>query len=321
MKNIKYIFNIDKLKVCYSQPREVFDEMLNYRTDQCIKYKDFKLFVTDDGIGTSKNPKGQCTIHANVILPDRTELGEFTFTRTEEEEGYCFFLFANSVLYKESEKDGNGTKMNYMVYLPDIANSLGLTFHNISEVEIACDVNFNAIRKIRALIRNTEQVEMIINRKKVNDGKDIIEKYHEEFSRSRKRLDHTPSIYIKQGKTNGPTLRIYNKSEEIENSSHKDYIDDWNGFDCIFHRLEVVVKNDTFKGWISFVRKMHEEHPEEYPQEWGMKENSFLMLMNPEYRKNLWKYIAEKLLYFRLACKRNRRITLLDIVTGTFKKL
>lgn len=307
-------FNIDKKRQCYNQPTELFEHLAQYRLGDFINFDNFDLLVIDDGRseGSDKYP---VKIKANVILCNKVLLGTFTFNNSAKYDGKCFFEFANSALYLVSGHNMEG-KCNYQAFLPYVSDILGLSLNNYTEVEVALDTNYNPIPWILKLIKNHNEFDMIVNGKKVEDENMIIDGYGEFFERSRKRRKKYPTIYIKQKKENSPCLKTYNKLSEIQdNSSYKKYIEEWNEFTgtCMY-RLEVKFKNEDFKKWQQHVAISG------YPQEWGDSGDSEGLLTTAEYKRLLWQFFADKLIYFRNK-RTGTKITLIDIIEGRLESI
>ena len=172
MRKIKYNFNIDKLRLCYKQPQQLFDLLKCYNNGDYINFEGFSLIIIDSGI-SAESTKEQTKIKANVILEDGTRLGEFSFNDSAKYEGKCFFSVDNHALYKVNGYDSQGNKHNYMAFMGWIEQQLRLEKNNLTEVEIACDINFNPLPQLLKLIRNTNSDDMIVNGKKVDDNERI----------------------------------------------------------------------------------------------------------------------------------------------------
>lgn len=305
-KRIK--FNIDKKRQCYLQPQGLFDEIKQYRQGDFICYDNFKLHVIDDGRsgGSDKEP---VKIKANVIVSSSV-LGEFSFNDSAKYDGKCFFEFSNSALYLVSGYNREG-KCNYQSFLPYVAAELGLILNNHTEVEVACDINFNPLPYILKLVKDCEKFDMFKNGKKVKDADRILDGYIECYERSRKQRRKYPTIYLHQIKNNSPSLKIYDKRKEIqEHSPYKQYIEEWNEFKGRnMYRLEVSLKNEDFRQWQQYVDGLG------VFAEWGSLGDSEGLLQTEEYKCALWNYISNRLIYF-VDKRTGKTVTLLDVVKG-----
>ena len=305
MKALKYNFNIDKLRLCYKQPQQLFDLLKTYNNGDYINFEGFTVVITDNGRPQESN-KVPTKIKADIILDDNTRLGEFSFNDSAKYEGKCFFTVDNHALYKPNGFDSQGNKYNYMAFVDWVEQQLGLDKNNLTESEIALDVNFNPLPQLQRLIRDTTNYDMIVNGKKVDDN-ERINGLGEYFERTRTKRKRYPTIYLTQRKLGSPSIKIYDKASEITEESGKGYISDWNDFNSsIMWRLEVTVKNEDFKAFQERISKNIEE--------WGQIETITELLGMEQFKALLWVYIADRLIYFRN--KHNDEvICLLDIAT------
>lgn len=326
MRAKKGIINIDKLRVSFIQPKELWDELVKH---PIVKSKDPKkqpkhnyvpfgnitFDITDDGRGMYSK-KEPTKIVADVIMCDNTKLGTFAFNNSAKYDGLCFFTFENNALYT-TDTIIHGERSNKMGYLQPIADELGLTINSFTEIELAADINHNPLPIIRKLIKDYDNFDMIVNRKLVTDENRTIEDYAEMFNRSRKKLNRYPTIYIRQAKKDGQKLRIYNKTEEIMEESGKKYVEEWDDFGrSDIYRLEVSVKWENFQKWLDYLQTADhlplewKRHPTETITE--HLERTLWLLQNHDYRMAMWYYCTDKMLYF-VHRRTNTPITLADI--------
>ena len=337
MRAKKGIINIDKLRLSFIQPQELWDEMKKHPIDKTqdpkkqpkhnyVPFGDFTFDITDDGRGKDSE-KEPIKIVADVIMCDNTKLGTFTFNNSAKYDGLCFFTFENKALYT-TDTIIHGEKSNKMGYLQPIADALGLTINSFTEIELSVDINHNPIPIIRKLVKDHENFDMIVNRKAVTNENRTIEDYGEWFNRSRKKLNRYPTIYVKQAKDDGQKLRIYNKSQEISDENHKNYISEWDDFGSSdIYRLEVNVKWENFKKWLVYLQTAEHlpsewkryfcqdpEDPTQSPTEplTDHLERTLWLLQNHDYRIAMWYYCSEKMLYF-VHRATNTPITLAEI--------
>lgn len=305
MKKVKYNFNIDKLRLCYKQPQQLFDMLKCYNNGDYINFEGFSLVITDSG-RCAESTKEPSKIKADVVLQDGTLMGEFVFNNSAKYECKCFFSFENHSLYKVNGYDSQGNKHNYMCYIDWIEQQLGLEKNNLTQCEIACDINFNPLPQLLKLIRNTNSYDMIVNGKKV-DADERINGFGEYFERTRTKRKRYPTIYLSQKKADSPSLKVYDKLAEITEESEKNYIIDWNEFgNYPIWRMEVTVKNQDFKEFQEKISKNIEE--------WGNIESVVVLLSLEQFKALLWVYITERLMYFRNKHS-NEAVSLFDIAT------
>lgn len=305
MRKIKYNFNVDKLRLCYKQPQQLFDLLKGYNNGDYINFDGFSLVITDCCRCVESN-KEPTKIKADVVIDDGTLLGEFVFNDSAKYEGKCFFSVDNHALYKLNGFDSQGNKHNYMAFVDWVEQKLHLDKNNLTEVEIALDVNFNPIPQLQRLIRDTDSYDMIVNGKKVDDN-ERISGYGEYFERTRTKRKRYPTIYLSQRKADSPSLKVYDKLSEINEESGKDYVIAWNEFNnSPIWRMEVTVKNVDFREFQEKISKNIEE--------WGNIESVVVLLGLEQFKALLWVYITERLMYFRNKHS-NEVVSLFDIAT------
>lgn len=284
----KYInFNIDKLKICYKQNEETFNLFLPYKDEFKKDKKDREhIYINRDNYTLHLLQVDELSAEVNVFVENEL-IGMFVFHNSKRYEGLCFFTFDNKALYTFLTYDfGNKTKCNLIPLITFIADDLNLEFNNITTLEVAMDCNFNISAKLRKLIKDYENYDMFINGKKVQDPNRVLPLYHETFKRNRKRLIYTPTLYFEQAKTDAPLMRIYNKTDEINDTSNgKNYINDWNGFGNIdTYRVEVRLKSNSIKEYLT--RLDTDRHPLD-------------LLQDPDALFSIWNHFGNRLVYFR----------------------
>lgn len=300
--------NVDKLRQCYKQPEGLFEDMAQHCTGDYVQMNDYALHIIDDGRG-QRGTETPTKVIVNVLTSDNILLGTFTFNKTAKYNGLCFFRYENNVLYQcmEYTPDKPPRKYNAISYLPYVADDLGLTLNNITELELAVDINKNPVPIIRKLIKYDEDFDMIINGKRVPDNKRELDNYGEYFTRSRAKLSRTPSLYFSQEYTD-LKLRIYDKSKEIRDKGSKEYITEWDDFGKqSIYRMEVRMCNDDVNKW-----QKHIAENGCYLQEWQGTDKIIYLLGLDEYKRTLWEYSANRLVYWRDKAT-GKKITLYDI--------
>ena len=316
------IINIDKMRLSFRQPTDLFNKLAEYQSDTYLNYQDFKLHIIDNDRkeGSSKEPT---KIIADVVLADNRVLGEFAFNDSAKYEGLCFFSFRNELLY---------TSESIVAYLDYVANALGLEYKSITEIELALDINTNPVPLIRKLIKNHMEYDMIYNGKKVTDSNRKIESYCEIYGRSREKLDKMPTLIFGQKKETGLEMKVYNKRREIlEESPKKSYIEGWNGFKGKYmYRLEIVVKWEEFKKWLKYINSKDFNYQEEWKRFISSGKGEHIAPSEPHheyigrtidlleydhYKAMLWLYCANRMLYFRNK-RTDEKIDLADIALG-----
>lgn len=85
-------------------------------------------------------------------------LRTFTFNASDKYKGKAFFTFDNTALYKHYLWLNDEEKHNYICDLDYISWFYGLTFNNITELEIAFDSSYNYIGKMRRMMDNEKSM-------------------------------------------------------------------------------------------------------------------------------------------------------------------
>lgn len=298
-------FNVDKLKICYKQPQELWDYLSTFNKEDKILYDSFSLLITDNG-KSEGSEKESVKIKANVIADDGVLLGEFVFNNSAKYEGKCFFEFDNKALYTPLSYY-MGEKYNYVCCIDYVASILNLEINNITTIEVSADINHNPLPRIYRLMKDHENYDMVYNGKVVEDYTKILEGVGEFYGRSRVKKNRYPTLYLSQKKDDAPSIKIYDKRAEIEDNS-KQYISEWNNnLNGTMYRIEVSVKNEDIKKFLSLVQ--------EYKEDYGTLELFLTHLGSQEYKHLLWQWICDRIAYFRAKSGDREVITLHELAT------
>jgi hypothetical protein len=305
MWKAKVNYNVDRLKICYKQPQELWDYLSTFNKEDKILYDSFSLLITDNG-KSEGSEKESVKIKANVIADDGGLLGEFVFNNSAKYEGKCFFEFENKALYTPLSYY-MGEKYNYVCCIDYVASILNLEINNITLIEISADINHNPLPRINKLLTHHEDYDFIYNGKVVEDYTKILEGVGEFYGRSRVKKNRYPTLYLSQKKDDAPSIKIYDKRAEIEDNS-KQYISEWNNnLNGTMYRIEVSVKNEDIKKFLSLVQ--------EYKEDYGTLELFLTHLGSQEYKHLLWQWICDRIAYFRAKSGDREVITLHELAT------
>ena len=157
---------------------------------------------------------------------------------------YVYYRVNNHILYDKER----------LLRLLELPESLRLTFHNFTSIDLAFDSIHNIPSIIKRMMRD-KSVTTIINSKAVKDRKSLLTGVTFEYSTTLNRLRH-PSITIKQKKAvtrkdEGITVQCYDKKAEIVNHSNKYYIMEYYGNPNRLYRLEVRLHKRELKDYFS----------------------------------------------------------------------
>lgn len=290
-KKHKTAYNIDKLKICYRQHSgETFGYLaqcfnLNAESSDIISTVDrgdYRLNLADH----SSNDNETTAITASVVFEmdgERHKLGVFDIKKGSQ---YCFFSFENRILYTPFIYV-DGKKYNCVNFITYIADDLGLSYNNITTLEIAKDSTRNYVSAVQRYIRDINNYEMFVNGNIVKDENCIIPHYKKMYSSSRKKMSRTPTLYFNQ--TDGPELKIYDKRREMEEGEKAKlgYIPQWLEFgdSAPIYRAEVTVRNRDIREYMARIGVVGEE--------------VMFILSSTDKLAEMWRYGAGRLLFFR----------------------
>lgn len=287
--------NIDRLKVCYKHNQNLYDDLIyDFNLNKDHEITDSDHIIELDGfrlvlLGHDKEGDKIIKMIVAIDIMDNeiTRLGHFKFSIVGMFKGYTFFEFENKALYTPFTiiKDKKSNLIHLINY---ISTSLRLEFNNISLTELPCDTNINFIGKLRKAIKNTDKYDMFINGNLIKDPKRTIKNYGEYYSRSREQISRQPTLYFSQAKDTGISMRIYNKSRQMQESepAKLNYIPQWLSYGTqSIYRAEITLRNDDINDFL--IRTGND------------KSDALYMLLNEEWRTQLWAWACHRLMFFR----------------------
>ena len=309
---IDWAVNVDKLRVCFTMPENLFGYLNEHYTrrdeltDARILDEDTfsLLFIEEDEV--------KMTAVLNVRdVEGYYRLGTFTFSNSAKYAGKAFFSFENSALYRIYLKFPNEEPKNHICDLQYVADFYGMEFNNVTELELAFDSTFNYISKVRKMIKAVDTYDLYLNGKKVKDD-ETLDGYGEYYTRSRVKMSKLPTLYFSQAKDTDMKMRVYDKARELdENSPNKaERLKEWLGWDTIdtLYRVEVVMHNTN-------VREFVERYGERLYPECGEHSNVLNLLGMSDFRLAMFLDSVDRLIYFRN--KRTReKISLVELASG-----
>lgn len=237
MKRNTININLDKVEFCYTAPIQTIKDL------EDTKYKEFDGFRISS-IESDNNLESLLQVDVLYSINDKEldwmkyavlKIGS-TFEDKDNPIRYVWMKIDNKALYTEFYPSSS---ILHFVY--NITENLGLSFNNITKLDIAADVTYNTFFRIRRAIRNMELTPIILG-KAYEKPNEVIDKvlYIHTADRIRYRTN-TISISTKE---KDMSLCIYNKSEEIKCNS-KEYIAKWDGTDADIYRNEVRLKRTS----------------------------------------------------------------------------
>ena len=208
-KRIDWAVNVDKLRVCYNMPENLYDYLREHYTRhdemtnaRILDEDDFSLvFIEED------DTKMSAVLNVRDV-DGYFRLGTFTFSNSAKYEGKAFFTFENGALYRVYTRVPNGEPSNHICDLLYVADFYGMTFNNVTELELAFDSTYNYISKVRRMIKDVENNDLYLNGRKVSDD-ETLDGYGEFYSRSRVKMSKLPTLNFSQAKDTDMKMRIY----------------------------------------------------------------------------------------------------------------
>lgn len=286
----KYTLNVDYLKLCYRQSDGLFETLASLEDG----------YYMSDGYSLKVIEQDETHVLMKVIVPDAAgawSLGTLLLNDGAAFKGKAFFEFDNRALYEVCTRDGQ-KPVNCIGLMEYIAEDLGLEFNNCTKVDIALDTNVNVLAKMRKRIRNYQELDMYLCRRKIADADAKLDGYGEYYASTRKRLIRHPEIIISQAKDEGTRLKVYEKTRELVESrpDKKDRYFNWLGKEWDagkdrIYRVEVSLRNED-------VKTIHSKYADAIPD--YRRDMTFLQ----EIQEEVWlKYYfiegLESLIYFR----------------------
>ena len=230
---------IDELRLCYTAEPLFLESMSLIAIGERIDFGDFSMLRI-----VGKHFRYLFKVFDEM----NNQIGCLYFGQYGDADAcYVWFKVQNSILYDRE-------LLRATLAIPD---ALTLEFNNITALDLSQDFKKNIVNIIRRLYKD-ERITTIVNGKAIKDRKKIIPEFHIDYAVSLERLKN-PTFYAKQkkalhDKTKGVCVSCYNKREEIEATSHKQYILDFYENPKTLHRLEVHLNSDEIR---TYCRLMH----------------------------------------------------------------
>ena len=311
-KRTDWAVNVDKLRVCYNMPENLYDYLRMQDTcrdeltdARILDEETFSLvFIEEDEV--------KMTAVLNVRdVEGYYRLGTFTFSNSAKYASKAFFSFENSALYRVYLKFPNEEPKNHICDLQYVADFYGMEFNNITELELAFDSTFNYISKVRKMIKDIDTWDLYLNGKKVKDS-ETLDGYGEYYTRSRVKMSKLPTLYFSQAKDTDMKMRIYDKARELNESSPQktERLKTWLGWEDMsnVYRVEVTLHNTN-------VRDFMERFGERMYRESGEHSNVLNLLGMSDFRLAMFLDSMDRLIYFRNK-KTREKISLIELASG-----
>lgn len=246
MRKHDCVISIDKLTLCYRANDEIVQKLNECNelidSDDCFKLvrvpSDEALFANSFHL-MIKYPRGG----GEQGFVERKFATLKTRLRSMEGANYVWLYVENWVFY-EIFIVSSRSKCNWLSCVDYVANELGLSLNNITDLHIALDTTVDFAKKIRHA-QFCDDYDVILNGKVRSDKKEVLNEILHLQTGDQHRL-RTLTIYINPKKQDGLSLKIYDKKRELE-KSNKEYIPKWTGFEDKNYRVELTLKNEHLK--------------------------------------------------------------------------
>ncbi len=311
-KKVNWAVNVDKLRVCFNMPANLYEYLNEHYTRynelteaRILDEDDFSLVFIEDS-----DTKMSAVVNVRDI-DGYFRLGTFTFSNSAKYDGKAFFTFDNGALYRVYTSIPNGEKTNHIFDLLYVADFYGMTFNNVTELELAFDTSYNYISKIRRMIKDVENYDLYLNGRRVTDD-ETLDGYGEYYSRNRIKMSKLPTLYFSQAKDTDMKMKIYDKARELNESSPNKSarLKEWLGWEDTsnLYRVEVTLHNTN-------VREFVERYGEQMYRESGEHANVLNLLGMSEFRLAMFLDSSDRLIYFRNKHTREK-VSLVEVATG-----
>lgn len=281
-------FSIDKLELCFSAP-----------VDALYYFQEESIF--DSGCFTfTKTCHNNARLQFNIRFNDTDEALSGTKVGTlraslsdfynDTDTVYLWLALDNKYLYSfESQAP-------IIDHLNQLKECLGMTLHNISKCEIACDSDINLVDVTHELIRDTSRRLYVLGRE-VKDFNTLIKSivYETWESRREEGLRH---IRIK-GKSPKFQMYFYDKLQEIHEHNKEYILDYYHQEPATLYRAEV---------------RFDKDHSWDIIKQLNTNLDDFItnILTDNDYCCGVWNFISKKFIRF----KKNRRSILSVLELG-----
>lgn len=214
----RFKFNIDRLEVTYTCSEEM-RELFASISDEHICGMDNDVRVV----------RTTCTtyLHNFAVYCSNMYVGQLFFDTPNPNRPHIYFSVENEILY------------TCVAGLSYIEQALHLSYYRISKLDICLDTNVNIINRFYQLLKDESQT-LVINNKVIKDRYAIIKKLIHYSIGSLKNIRRNKSFILKG---NEIELVSYNKQQEIDNISRKEYIKENLQMNKKIYRLEVRFSN------------------------------------------------------------------------------
>lgn len=248
MKRIcKRPIQIDALTLCYEvASTDYYDKLSSLDYGKWLDIDEFRLYRIEgryfENVYAITQQSGTRNIEWGYLKFNLAQGDEQSNTHTNGLRKVWMSL-SNETLYTEG-----------IHLLADIGQRLGLTFHNVTTLDLCLDTPFNVSRLVKSCAHNKD-VTTILNGKRVIDRDKDRPELTYTTSGSLNKQNKYLTVNIKQrnavkDKSKGITVLLYDKIAEIANASDKLYILKHYGNPKRLYRTEVHLNAEDIKNYV-----------------------------------------------------------------------
>lgn len=238
---------IDALTICYEVVHPYcYEQLSTLDYGECFDMNEFRLYRIEgryfDNVYVVRLDNGTRDIEWGYL--------KFNISRGDEQSNThasgnrkVWFSLNNETLYSDDS--------HYLTY---IEQRLGLTFHNVTSLDLALDTPFSVSPLVKAYLHNKD-VTTILNGKRITDRDEDRAEISYTASGSLNKQNKYQTVNIKQrnalkDKSKGITVQTYDKAAEISNASDKQYILERYGYPRRLFRTEVHLNAEDIKNYV-----------------------------------------------------------------------
>lgn len=239
MKGLSFRLCVDYLELCYVAT----PEMAQYLID--LDFYDEGCFSV--GAMEQEGRDTQLSVQAYWNSDIEQTFGTLRVAPISDRDTPCYVWFkvANWVLYDEGA----------FYCLDYITDSLGLTLNNITRLDVAIDTTHNHYKRLRAAIRCSDLVPVVLGRAYPNMEETIAPLLYIHSGNRIKYTSHSIAI-ANHDKT--MRLAVYDKSKEIKQSG-KEYITKAHNIKKQLWRIEVRLRRKALLDYLTKEGKAYED--------------------------------------------------------------
>lgn len=248
MKRIcKRPIQIDALTLCYEVEQPYFYEKLcSLDYEECLDLVEFRLYRTEgryfDNVYVIRLWNGEREIEWGYM--------KYNLARGDEQSNLhingrrkVWISLCNETLYSDD-----------LYFLTYIEQRLGLSFHNLTSLDLALDTPFCVSPLLRSYLHKKDVIT-ILNGKRIAERDEDRAEISYTYSGSLNKQNKYQTVNIKQrnaikDKSKGITIQTYDKFAEISNASNKQYILEHYCNPKRLYRTEVHLNAEDIKSYI-----------------------------------------------------------------------